>query len=400
LEVVRTPAEFEPQEAVWLIWPPTEEYRKGYSNSQVTLGIIDALLPETKVVLAVANAKLEAAARSSLSREAVENGSIEIVRIPSVDLWARDMGPTFVSTRDNGAAVVDFGFNTWGYSELDDAENIIEEKFDELVAEHLKLPLISSSMISEPGDHELNGKGTLMLVESVELQRNPSMSKSEIEREFGRLLGASNVVWLEQGLKDDEHAFLGPIEVGGGTKAYTALTTNGHVDEFARFVNPTTILLADVADEDLGEPVARENKRRLDKAFATLKAARDQDGKPFRILRIPLPKARVATMHPGDSVYDILSSLDYKTPFPVGKPIKVIAAASYNNFLITNKKIIAPKYWGKGLPDSMRLRDEQARNALKRAFPNREIVMLNAMALNLGGGGIHCITKQQPALAP
>ena len=285
IAVTRTPAEFEPQEAIWLIWPPTENYLKGYSNSHVTLEIIRALLPDTKVKVAIANSELESAAKSAIPKTALESGLVQLVRVPSVDLWVRDMGPTFVLTKGSSLAVVDFNFNTWGYSDGSDAENVTEEKFDERVAALLGLPIISTDMITEPGDHELNGKGTLMLVESVELQRNPTMSKRDIEAEFKRLLGVTNIVWLKQGLKEDEHAFLGPISLEDGTQAYTALTTNGHIDEFARFADATTILLAEVAKEDLDDPLAQENKRRLDAAFETLRNARDQDGNPFRILR-------------------------------------------------------------------------------------------------------------------
>ena len=103
-------------------------------------------------------------------------------------------------------------------------------------------------------------------------------------------------------------------------------------------------------------------------------------------------------MKPGDAVYEILATLDYRVPFPTGSPVKVLAAASYNNFLISNKKVIAPKYWTAGLPEAIRERDEQAKSSLKKAFPNREIVMLHALAVNFGGGGIHCITKQQPVI--
>ena len=105
-------------------------------------------------------------------------------------------------------------------------------------------------------------------------------------------------------------------------------------------------------------------------------------------------------MRPGDAVYEILATLEHKTPFPAGKPISVIAASSYCNFLITNGKVIGQKFWKEGLPDTVRRRDNEARRVLERAFPDRKVVMIDALALNLGGGGIHCITKQQPFLSP
>lgn len=397
ITVLRQPAEFEAQEAVWLLYPPTD-HLEGYSNEAVMLEILDALLPETRVKMAVNGPELEQQARSRLPADALESGRIEIIEIPYVEFWARDMGPVFVVTEEGELAIADFNFDAWGYGDTTEAETITEEKFDERSAGYMDLPLISSPLISEGGNREVNGKGTLMVVEAVELDRNPGMSKAGIEAEFRRLLGVKKVIWLKEGVYEDQHTFLGPIPTENGGKAYTVVTTNGHIDEFARFVGPRTILLAKVDSSDLDDPIARENHRRMEENYDILRKATDQDGQPFEIIRVPMPKTILGKMKPGDSVYDYISTLDYEdgSEFPVGEPVTVVAAASYLNFLITNHAIIAQRYWREGWDESIRERDEEVRRILSGVFPEREIVMLDALAVNYGGGGIHCITMQEP----
>ncbi len=395
--VLRQPAEYEPQEAIWLIWSPFD-HAKGFSNEQVTLAIMDAVLPHTRVKVAVANDTLLQRAKAMIPAAWLESGQVELLKIPSMEFWARDMGPVFVVNNKGELMVADFNFNVWGSTDTTDAHARVEEKFDELVAGEMGLASISTPMVSEGGDREVNGEGCLMVVEAVELQRNPGMTKLQIEAAFRRLLGIKKVIWLKKGLREDDHPFLGTLTLKDGTKAYNSLTTNGHIDEFARFVNDSTILLAKVDTADLDDPIAQENHRRMEENFQILQNATDQNGKPFRIIRVPLPPIILQTMQPGDAVYDALSEMEFKdgSVFPKGQPVQVIAAASYLNFLITNKTVIAPKYWQEGRSETLKTRDAAVRQILQKAFPERKIIMLDAMAINLGGGGIHCITMQEP----
>jgi agmatine deiminase len=398
-EVLRQPAEFEPQDCIWLIWPPVD-HKEGYSAEVVTLQIITALIPHTRVVVTAATPDLYKKAKATIPAAALENGRVELLLLPSEQLWARDMGPVFVQLRNGKKAIVNFGFNAWGYTPENamDESTIRMEKYDAAVAELRKLPLISTDLISEGGNRELNGKGVLMLVQAVEQGRNPRMTKAAMEGEFRRLLGVKKVIWLKEGLHEDDHTFRGTLPLANGTRAYTVATTNGHIDEFARFVNDSTILLAEVPAEDLHEPVARENHRRLEENYAILEKATDQDGRPFRIIRMPTPHQVPDRMKPGDSVYDFISTLDYKdgSVFPVGATVQVIPTASYLNFLITDKVVIGQKYWREGLNPAIKLRDETARSILEDVFPGRTILLLDALAINFGGGGIHCITIQEP----
>jgi len=399
--VARQPAEYDEQEAVWLMWSPVD-HLADYSNEQVTLEIIDALIPHTPVVVTAANDELFAKAKNSLPATALESGQIELLKIPSEELWTRDMGPNFVQLTDGRKAIVDFNFDAWGYTPQEDMDDytIRMEKYDEAVAKLRGLPVVSTEMYSEGGNREVNGEGVLMVVETVEKGRNPKTSKAEMEAEFLRVLGVQKVIWLKEGLYEDDHTFRGTIELENGDQAYTAVTTNGHIDEFARFVNDSTILLAEVPEEDLEDPVAQENQRRMKENFEILKKATDQNGEAFNIVRMPLPKLIIEEMKPSDSVYDFISTLDYEdgSHFPKGEKVKVIAAASYLNFLISDKVVLGQKYWREGWDESIKERDEQAKKILQEVFPNREIIMLDALAINYGGGGIHCITMQEPKI--
>jgi agmatine deiminase len=222
-----------------------------------------------------------------------------------------------------------------------------------------------------------------------------------MEAEYKRLLGTKKVIWLKQGLVEDDHTFLGPITTADGTKAYTVVTTNGHVDEFVRFVNDSTILLAQIGSKELDDPIAFENNKRIEENYEILSKATDQDGQPFTIIRMPLPGTIYNTMNPGDYVYEYIKTLDYENgiKFPDGESVKVMAALSYLNFIITNKVIIGQSCWREGVPEELKSKDEMAAQILQSVFPNRKVIMIDALAVNLGGGGIHCISMQQPALS-
>lgn len=399
LAVARQMGEFEKIEALWLIWPTTD-HKEGESVETVTLSIIEAVVPHIKVVITCTDDAILQRAKSTLRGTYPDLEPFIFHVIPSVELWARDMGPVFVELENGQHAIADFNFDSWGYADTLDQNSRIEEQYDERVAELLGLPLISSNMISEGGNRELNGKGTLIVTEAVETGRNPGMSKAAMEAEYQRLLGVKNTIWLREGLLEDQHTFLGPLSISDTTKAYTVVTTNGHIDEFARFVNDSTLLLAALDTIELHDPIARENHKRLEENFNILSNSTDQDGNPFQIVRLPLPQTILTTMQPGDYVYDYIKTLDYGDagPFPDGETITVVAPASYLNFIITNEVILGQKYWREGMPEQLKMQDLEAQRILQEVFPDRKVIMLDALAVNLGGGGLHCISMHQPKL--
>jgi agmatine deiminase len=392
------PAEFDPQAATWIIWPDVD-HKEGYSNAAVVVNMVRELTAAGQTVqLVYGSPESGEGARLALEGVAPSPQLLHFHQIPLVEWWVRDMGPAFVVTTHGELGVVNFRFDVWGYESPDSPDALVDAAFARRVGEGLGLPVLESLMISEGGNREVNGRGTMMLAASVEEGRNPGWTRADMEAEFLRLFNVTNVIWLEEGLHEDDHTFLGPITTASGEPAYTVLTTNGHTDEFARFVDPHTILLAEVPQEDLDDPIARENHRRLERNFEILSNATDQDGNPFRIVRVPLPRTMIYSMEPGDFVYDIISTLEYAHghEFPAGEPVKVIAAASYLNFVITPSVILAQAYGGAS-GDAVNLRrDEEVREILTQVFPGRSIVMMDPIPVNLGGGGLHCVTLHQP----
>ena len=150
LYVVRQPAEFETQQAIWLIWPATN-HKQDESVEKVTLSIIKALIETEKVVVTCRDTALLAHAKEILKNNFGEHKNLTIMELPSYEIWARDMGPIFVETNQNTMAIADFNFNSWGYADTLDADTKTEEMYDERAADLLKLPVISSPMISEGG---------------------------------------------------------------------------------------------------------------------------------------------------------------------------------------------------------------------------------------------------------
>jgi agmatine deiminase len=394
-------AEFEPTEAVWLIWGKYD-HKRGFSNAKASLDIMDALLPHTKICLVVPNDSVRHWVSTKLPAEALSSGKIRFFESDYNEFWARDMGPTFVRDTASNLSMVDFNFSGWGYTTPKDSAIFADEKLDENIAKALNLPIVSTDMVTEGGDHETNGKGIFLLCEAVEMTRNPQMSKAQIEENFRKHLGAKQVVWMKEGLYEDDHCNRGPIRGPRGKKYYNVVTTNGHVDEFVRFVAEDMVLLAEVDSLELleGDPIAMENKRRLDENLRILQAFRTAAGKPLRIRRIPLPKAIFGTMSKGDAVYDIISEMHHPpdAPFPKNKTINVIAAASYLNFLIANDCVLMPFYWKKGMGNDVKKRDAAAKAILQGIFPDKKIIPLDVLSVNWGGGGIHCITRNQPKI--
>ncbi|MGC1377901.1 MAG: agmatine deiminase family protein, partial [Anaerolineales bacterium] len=228
---------------------------------------------------------------------------------------------------------------------------------------------------------------------------NPGKTRDALEAEFKKIFNLKTVIWLKKGLYEDDHVFNGSLPGPDGLKdILTVATTNGHVDEHCRFVNPTTVVVAEVTEEEAKAGlIEKENRLRMDENVEILKNSTDQDGNKLNIVRIPAPTPLFSVVTSGDPLYDNYYG-QYKNGFifPIGDSVKVVAAASYNNFLITNKAILMPKYWKPGLPYSMKIKDQKAEEVLQQLFPGREIYTFDVMALNFGGGGIHCITQQEP----
>lgn len=335
----RMPAETARQERVWMAFPP-----QGY-NLGATVGDADearstwaavahAVLGFAPVTMVVDPAD-RAVARTYISAD------IEVVEAPLDDAWMRDIGPTFVVDDAGRLGAVDWVFNGWGQQDWATWEN--DARIAAVVADCVDAERISSDLVNEGGGIHVDGAGTVLVTETVQLDpyRNPGCSKSDVEAELRRTLGVANVVWLPRGLTRDAQRY----------------GTRGHVDIVATIPAPGLVLMH--GQPDISHPdhrVCAENE-------AVVRAAVDADGESFDVMALPAPK----------TLRDADGWVDY----------------SYINHLVVNDGVVACKF------DDPR--DADARAILAQAYPGREIVGVDARPLFARGGGIHCITQQQPA---
>ena len=332
----RMPAEWETHSGTWLTWPHNPETWPEQDMQQVEtefMGIIRPLAKNESVHILVNDEDMENTVASTLNANNVEMKNIFLHDIPTNDSWIRDYGPNFIIQSDGKVAANDWDFDSWGRKykwELDDLAGTV-------IAEESGLHHFKPEIVLEGGAIEVNGAGTCVTTESCILNpnRNNGISRDAMETVLKDYLGISKVIWLHGEMEGDD--------------------TDGHIDNLARFVNPTTMLCA--VEEDDEDP----NYRCLKNNFDHLRSATDQDDNLFEIVALPMPGY-------------------------IGSPR---LPASYANFYIANKSVLVPVY---GHPN-----DKRALSILEPLFPEREIVPIPSTTLILGLGGVHCLTQQQPA---
>jgi agmatine deiminase len=292
------PAEWEQHDAVWLGW----EADSTYGFYPVVTEIIKTLTPNVTVKIAFDNDSLMQTAKRYLLQQNVDTINIKFYVMKGDRYWIRDHGAAFLVNNKGELGAADFSWNLFGYPQflkekysgnqdsvskylnLNLPSIIKTSKVDSLMAKSENAKIFKTDVVHEGGNIEVNGKGTLIVCESAVIHRNPDLTKEYIETEFKRVLGVSKVIWIKQGLAEDPNGFFRRITgnyVGGGVQ---------HSDEFVRFSDANTILLAwvDEAEKDLN-PINKMNYQRLSESFQILKEATDQDGKPFNIVKVPLP---------------------------------------------------------------------------------------------------------------
>lgn len=330
------PAEWELQAATWIAWPHHRETWPGYFAPvpATFVKFIETLSQVQRVEVLAGPADIDPAARDHVSHLP----RVTIHNIVTNDVWIRDYGPTFVKRRrDQQLIGIDWIFNSWGgkYLPCDD---------DAAAAQRLcraaGLETCSSTLCCEGGGLETNGQGSLLTTSSVLLSpaRNPNWSRREIEHELMRLLGVTQVLWVD----------------GGGLAGDD---TDGHIDQLARFVNADTLVVAVSSDRsDSNYDGLREN-------FQQLKRAHNAAGERLQAVELPTPRPRTVD----------------------GKRVP----ESYCNFLIANGIVIVPTFRA--------ATDEAALRILEQLFPDRRIIPLDAYDLIWGLGAFHCASQQQPA---
>ncbi|MGY6741164.1 MAG: agmatine deiminase family protein [Cecembia sp.] len=402
------PGEFEAHEAVWFGTWNMGEWANDYKR--VMSEVMKAIDTHVQIKMASPSDSIMQIAQKQLDSLGLDTSKIQFFVMPGEQHWIRDHGAAFVVNHQGDLGAVDFEWN--GYGSLDwrvlrdstilDSLEIFREKtrtsdrakVDSLMAVATDAKWIKGNLTIEGGSIEVNGKGVLIQCEAVTLQRNPGWTKEELEEEFKRTLGVKKVIWLPQGLAEDEH--IGYFQLG----KYAGVGTGGHTDEFVRFADAQTILLAWVDESEVDKhPFNKINFERMLRNYEILKKEKDQDGKPFKIIKIPLPyhqeRMIVVSDTLNDDIHYQLKSFSYEDQkqLSIGDTLTYVAAASYMNFLVTNGVVVTSSY----AKDEASIKREKEVEALfKQAFPDRKIVFVDAMPLNWHGGGIHCSTQQEP----
>ena len=348
------PAEWAPHTRTWMLWPERpDSWREGAVPAQTAFkAVISAIARFEPVTVGTSSSQFLRA-----SEQLADLLNVQVIELSSDDVWMRDCGPTFVVDHQGGLAAVDWDFNAWGgqdgglYPTWD-----IDRQVARKVAQLEGTPRYATpGFVLEGGAIHVDGEGTLITTAECLLHRNrnPQLSQSAIEGYLRDYLGVDTIIWLPEGMYNDE--------------------TDGHVDNFCCFVRPAEVLLCWTDDES--DP----NYTRCRSALAVLGNSQDARGRRLAVHKIPIPAPRYAVLESEGGALG-------QVPDDNGRPERL--AASYVNFLIVNGGIVVP-----GFVDPM---DAVAMEILKELFPEREIVMVPGGEILLGGGNIHCITQQQP----
>ncbi len=347
----RMPGEFEPHDGCWMLWPQRpDNWRLGAAPAQEAYAAVAAAIAVSEPVTVGASAEQLERCRELLP------ASVRVVELPGDDAWIRDTGPTFVLDGTGARRGVDWEFNAWGgiYAPWDRDEEVAARVLEIEGDDRYRAPLVL-----EGGSIHVDGEGTVLTTEECLLNRNrnPDLSKQQIERLLLDFLGAEQVVWLGRGVFEDE--------------------TDGHVDNLACFARPGQILLSWSEDEsDPQQAISRD-------ALERLRAATDARGRPFDVVKLPSPGPLTITAAEAAGVEPRQDTL----PRRAGDRL----AGSYANFYLANSRVVVP------LLDERR--DEEALEILRGCFPEREVVGVPGREILLGGGNVHCITQQVPSRA-
>ncbi|WP_133766798.1 agmatine deiminase family protein [Amnibacterium kyonggiense] len=332
------PAETEPHERLWMAFPrPNETFGPGQpeEESAAWAAVANAAVAFEPLTMLVDPVALPTARR-------LLDPAVELVEQELDDAWLRDSGPTFVTDGEGRLGAVDWSFNGWGDHPWSAWAK--DRLVGAAVGAAAGAAVLPSLLVNEGGGIHVDGEGTVLLTETVQLdpRRNPYADRARVEAELARTIGATTAVWLPRGL----------------TRDYERYGTSGHVDICATIPSPGRVLLHDQRDPGHPDHAVTALLRR------TLEEAVDAAGRSFEIVHLPAP----------ETLRDAEGFVDW----------------SYVNHVVVNGGVIA---CGFGEPRA----DAAAREALAEAYPGRRVVTIDARAIFACGGGIHCITQQQPA---
>ena len=334
------PAEWEPQEAIWVAWPYYPDTWGSYLKDTETAyeQWIVAMHQGQKVHILVKDDAQQEYITGRLHAAGVDLSQIKFFRINYVDTWIRDYGPTFVINplAKASLAMVKWNFNAWG-GKYDDLAKDTQVPY--AINNFLQIPMFEPGIQLEGGSIDVNGVGCVLTTEQCLLHqnRNPHLNRIEIEQYLKDYLNVSKVLWLKEGIAGDD--------------------TDGHVDDIARFVDVRTIVCA-VEDNPTDE-----NYAPLQENYRDLLQMTDQHGRPFHVVKLPMPD-----------------------PIETNQGIRL--PASYTNFYIGNQTVAIPLFDDPN--------DEKVLQIFKKLFPTRRIVGIPCRSMVYGLGTLHCCSQQQP----
>jgi agmatine deiminase len=327
------PAEWAPHAGCWMGWPQRESIWHGHME-----GARDDYAKVAKAIARFEPLTMLAHPASAADAARRCGPTVRVLPVPLDDSWLRDSGPTFLVDGSGHRAASLFVFNAWGEK---CAPFDRDAALGARVAEVADVPAFRSELIVEGGGFLSDGQGTLITAESCILNpnRNPGWTRARADAELRAMLGVEKIIWLPGDLTDQ--------------------ATDGHVDGYVAFFRPGALLLETVADPaDPRHAIMAENRR-------VLETERDAQGRAFEL--VPIAEAPRGAVPAGEEIF----------------------CRSYVNFYLANGAVIAPAY---GIAE-----DAEVVATLRRAYPTREVVALELEDLFRGGGGIHCITQQEPA---
>ena len=397
------PGEYETHAAVWLAWPTFQWFSAPEMDTRRTVAEIVQVLADRGVParLMCENKRGIQAAQRWLARNGYSPGAgVQMLPIPAVDIWVRDYGPIFVRDPATGRlAIASYRQNQWGYSTVNNPTSVQMTELPDRVARFLGNDrVLCAKIVSEGGNRICNGDGVLLVNRTLEMQRNPGTPWKAIEAAHRSSLGVTRVIGLNGGLREDlqgnREAPIPYFHADEIIRLYGAQTTGGHADEFCQFASPNRIVLAEVTErEAAGDPIMAANYARLEEAYRTLSEETDAHGNPFEVVRIPVPDIDYMRVGPGEPMYsEVLARMcgvGRSEEFPEGKPLHIVKCASYANYMVTNGVVIAPRYGNAA-------KDDAVARILQAAY-DRDVVQIDPTPINYVGGGIHCVTQQQPA---
>ena len=380
------PPEWAPHDAVWLAWSDDP------AHHPVQIEMIRALVPTVPVRLLVTSDTTRAEAERALASVGVPRDRVAFLIHPVENTWIRDAGPRFL-TDGRRLAVADFGWNWYGYPEEMSRGWTSRSGIDNDLAERMGIGVVTSSVVAEGGALDVS-TSVILTYRQTALQRNPGVPLEKIEAEYLRVYGKKQVVWLTRSPLSDLVTDRPKIE------NYVGWGANGHIDEYARFVNDSTVVVAQIDPSERDDnPLTGADHEILAENLAELRNAVNVDGRPFRIVTLPVPGLRHYVRTPTVTAAHKASDFGRVVlrEFEVGADVYFVPALSYLNFVVSNGVVLVPAYWREGLPKREREKDEEARATLQRLFPDRRVVQIHPLEVNWGGGGMHCLTQQQPS---